>query len=80
MAAKPVLERDLVAHPERAHEHVDLAAVRVVEEEQPLLRVHGVERGVRLVAQVAEQLLRVADRLPRRGEVEILVLALERRG
>ena len=34
---EPALERDLVAHPERADEDVDLAAVRVVVEEEPLL-------------------------------------------
>ena len=77
---EPALERDLVAHAERADEHVDLPAVRVVEEEQPLARVHRVEADVRLVAEVAQQRLRVARALLRRREVEVLVLALERGG
>ena len=45
-----IAERDLVAHPERVHEEVDLAAVGVVEVQAALARVHRVEGDVRLVA------------------------------
>ncbi len=79
-AVEPPLERDLVAHAERADEHVHLAAVRVVEEEEPLLRVHRVERRcagrsrARGAAAAASP-----ERLLRRREVEVLVLALRAR-
>ena len=75
---EPLLERDLVAHPERADEDVHLPLVRVVVEEEPFAAVHRVEAEVRLVADVAQELLQVARRLLRGREVEVLVLARER--
>src|SRR5262249_16849017 len=72
-------ERNLVAHPEGAHEHVDLAIVLLVEEEQALLRVERVERDVRLVTEFAEELLGGARRTPSRDEVEVAVGPLQLR-
>jgi hypothetical protein len=72
-------ERDLVAHAEGADEDVDLPAVVVVEEQRALARVHRVERDVRVVARVAQQLVEPARITLGDGEVEVLVLAIERR-
>ena len=50
---EPALERNLVRHAKGPDEHIDVASMLLVEEEQPLLRVQGVERDVRLVTQPA---------------------------
>jgi hypothetical protein len=48
---EPVAQIDDVRHPYRVDEHVDLAAVLVVEEVQAPVALHQVESLVRLVAQ-----------------------------
>src|SRR5207253_1613994 len=62
---------------ERPDEDVDLAVVRRVEEEQPLLPLKGVEGNLRLVALVAEELLHALGAALGRDEVEVGVAARE---
>ena len=65
-------------HAERTDEDVDLALVRVIEEEQPFLPVQRVEGDVRVVAGSAEELLNGTGSALGGDEVQVGVAASER--
>jgi hypothetical protein len=75
-----ISERDLVAHTERVHEEVDLAAMVLVEVQPALMRMHRVEGDVGLVAGLLHDLIGLARPLLGHGEVEVLVGTVERGG
>ena len=68
-----------MAHPKRADEHVDLAAVLGIVEQQPLTALQRVELDSRLVAALRQQLRGGVAATLRDGEVDVLVFAVQRR-
>src|SRR6478736_5282843 len=72
---QPLGDRQRVAHLEGAHEHVQLALVRLVVEQQPAGAVHAVEHLVGLIALLG-QALRQLPAVARVGDqVDVVVLA-----
>src|SRR5207248_7485519 len=74
-----VCQLDDVAHLHPVDEDVDLAAVHLVEVEEALIPIKGVEATVALVAERLEQLLHCLSLLGGGHKIQVTVFALERR-
>src|SRR3954453_7747246 len=72
---QPLGDRQRVAHLERTHEHVQLATVRLVVEQQPAGAVHAVEHLVGLIALLGQALRQLAAVAGVGDQVDVVVLA-----
>src|SRR5690242_2085289 len=72
---QPLGDRQRVAHLEGAYEHVQLALVRLVVEQQPASAVHAVEHLVGLVALLGQALRQLAAVTRVGDQVDVVVLA-----
>ena len=75
--SQPLGQRDGVAHAEGANEHVDLATVSVVVEEQALLALERIERGLGLIVGLLEEANHSRAVLASADEVQIAEVAPE---
>ena len=70
-------DRDCVAHPELAKKDVQLPLVRIVEEQQPLAAVCGVERAIWLVPHLFEEMTDGFPLALKGDQVDVLVVTRE---
>jgi hypothetical protein len=71
--------RFVMAHPERADEHVELSLVAKVEEQKSLVPVHRVELWLGLVTHALDKRRDLLVAALERDEVDVLVLARQPR-
>src|SRR5438309_1265862 len=79
LVPEAVGQLDDVAHLHPVDEDVNLAAVHLVEVEEALIPIEGVETAVAPVAEPLEQLLHCLALLGGSDEIQVTVFALERR-